>query len=174
MGVGRQKTSIIGNLWYFGKFHQKYYCLMWKCLFITNSVSNYNKNYIIYRFKCMPYLFVIFKIAQYFLLARKLMAFLHHISLFCKCNRWRWSLSLCFSIQFITSLMLSNTLLILGVPSLHISSFLLSSSDKYCSLLQFSVSLANHQSSLIMCKVRLLKVTNETQSFKQSCKGRKK
>lgn len=130
-----------------------------KFLFITSLISNYNKNHI-FMFKHMLYLFGVFKIVQYFLLARKLMEFPHHISLFCKCNRWRWSLSLYLSIQFITSLMLLNTLQILGVPSLLISSFSLSSSNKYSALPQLGVSLANHWSLQIMCKIKLLRVTN--------------
>jgi hypothetical protein len=53
--------------------------------------------------------------------------FIMYILMFCKCKRWRSSQSLCLSIQFIISLMLSSDVLISRVLSSHISSFLLSS-----------------------------------------------
>jgi hypothetical protein len=112
----------------------------------------------------MPDLIGVFKAVWCFLLAWQLLAFLCHILKFCKCKRWRWSQSLCLSIQFITWLMLSNTLLVLGMQT-HV--FILTVIFQYFQLSTpipmlegFSVAQVERNQwllskSLFMCKVIL-------------------
>jgi hypothetical protein len=152
----RTKIHVISNPHIYGNFVRNLF--MWKFLFINNLISNYKReNDIIFMFKCMPYLISVFKIIWFFGCDRWWHFFITYVLMFCKCKRWRWSQPLCLSIQFITSLMLSDTFLISHFFILAVIFQYIQHATLIPTLQHFSAAhLEKHQclltKSLIMCK----------------------